>query len=83
MRRAINYAPARPSAILLAVLPFALILVIYAIGSDVRLAANPTDKLMPSFGGIGEAVGRLACRYFLCRPVLGNSYTLLALSRWP
>ena len=60
MRRAINYAPARPSAILLAVLPFALILVIYAIGSDVRLAANPTDKLMPSFGGIGEAVGRLA-----------------------
>ena len=60
MKRAINDAPGRPSAILLALLPFALILVIYAIGSDIRLSENPTDKLMPSFESFGEAMDRLA-----------------------
>ncbi|MBJ3775970.1 ABC transporter permease [Acuticoccus mangrovi] len=60
MKRAINYVPSRPSAILLALLPFALVLVIYAIGSEVRLADNPSDKLMPSFGTFADAIDRLA-----------------------
>lgn len=60
MKRAINYVPARSSAILLALLPFALIVIAYTIGSDIRLSANPTDKLMPSFGAFWDAMGRLA-----------------------
>ncbi|XWN31027.1 MAG: ABC transporter permease [Devosia sp.] len=60
MKRAINYVPTRPAGLLLALLPFALVILIYAIGSDVRLTANPSDKLMPSFSTIGEALERLA-----------------------
>ncbi|MEM6849727.1 MAG: ABC transporter permease [Pseudomonadota bacterium] len=60
MKRAINYSPSRPSAILLALLPFGLCLVIYAIGSDMRLTENPQDKLMPSFGSFADAIHALA-----------------------
>ena len=60
MRRAINYMPQRPVGILLAALPFVLILAIYAIGSEARLAANPTDKLMPPFSAFADAMAQLA-----------------------
>ena len=60
MKRAINYSPSRPSASLLALLPFGLCLVIYAIGSDLRLSENPDDKLMPSFGAFVNAIDALA-----------------------
>ena len=63
--RLINHIPSRPTAVLLAALPFALVLVAYAIGSHLRLAENPSDKLLPSLGTIGdtravEGLARLA-----------------------
>ena len=36
------------STVLLAVLPFVVIVLVYLGGSSMRLASNPTDKLMPS-----------------------------------
>jgi len=60
MKRAINYVPNRPAGLMLAILPFALALLAYVIGSDARLAENPSDKLMPSFAAFGEAMQALA-----------------------
>ncbi|MEL6284384.1 MAG: hypothetical protein AAFQ73_16730 [Pseudomonadota bacterium] len=56
MKRAFNYVPSRPTAIMLACLPFILAVIIYLIGSEMRLAENPKDKLMPSFSSFGEAM---------------------------
>lgn len=60
MKRAFNYVPSRPTAIMLACLPFILATIIYMIGSEMRLAENPKDKLMPSFSAFGEAMNALA-----------------------
>ncbi|MEO1292358.1 MAG: ABC transporter permease [Pseudomonadota bacterium] len=60
MKRAFNYVPSRRTAIILACLPFLLALVIYAIGSEIRLAENPKDKLMPSFPAFADAMEKLA-----------------------
>ncbi|MCP8689076.1 ABC transporter permease [Marinobacterium sedimentorum] len=60
MKRLINLTPASPWHLLLALLPFALLLVLYLLGSDARLEANPNDKLLPSFSQFGEALGRMA-----------------------
>jgi NitT/TauT family transport system permease protein len=57
--RLINRTPSRPLAMFLAALPFAAVLVAYAVGSEVRLAANPSDKLLPALGTIGETAQRL------------------------
>ena len=57
--RMINRRPARPVAILLAALPFVAVLVAYAIASDIRLAANPADKLLPAPATIGTTALRL------------------------
>jgi NitT/TauT family transport system permease protein len=51
--RWINRAPASPRV--LAVLPFAVVLGVYLVGSSVRLAANPGDKLMPAPAAMAEA----------------------------
>ncbi|MEM5475420.1 hypothetical protein [Pacificibacter sp. AS14] len=40
MRR-INRIPSKPNAVFLAALPFAIVLIAYAIGSDIRLTATP------------------------------------------
>ncbi len=40
-------------------LPFVLLFVAYALGSQARLAENPSDKLMPSPAKIAETAGRL------------------------
>jgi len=60
MKRAINYVPGRPAGLMLAMLPFALVLLFYFIGSEARLAENPQDKLMPSFSAFGSAMEQLA-----------------------
>jgi NitT/TauT family transport system permease protein len=60
MRRIVNYAPDRRTGILLAILPFALAILLYALGSDLRLAENPDDKLMPGFGAFADALDHLA-----------------------
>lgn len=57
--RLINRVPSRPTAVLLAALPFALVLIAYTIGSEIRLAANPADKLLPAPSTILETAGRL------------------------
>ncbi len=46
--RLINRQPDRFVGFLLALLPFVLVLVAYALGSAARLAENPSDKLLPA-----------------------------------
>ncbi|MEZ5593905.1 MAG: ABC transporter permease subunit [Gammaproteobacteria bacterium] len=60
MKRLLNLRPSRPLQLLLGLLPFALLIVLYMLGSEARLEANPNDKLLPSFGQIGDALQRLA-----------------------
>lgn len=56
MRRLINQHPGRGGALLLSALPFLIVLVLYFVASDARLAENPNDKLLPSLGSFKEAV---------------------------
>jgi NitT/TauT family transport system permease protein len=58
--RLINRYPSRTAAFFLALVPFLATATIYAIASHYRLAANPSDKLLPSLGQMGEAFSRLA-----------------------
>ncbi|MCR9105636.1 MAG: ABC transporter permease subunit [Gammaproteobacteria bacterium] len=60
MKRLINAAPSRVSAMALGILPFVLLLIIYSMGSDARLEVNPNDKLLPSFAQMGDAIQRMA-----------------------
>jgi len=48
VRRLINQHPGRGSALALGVLPFVVLLVLYVFASQMRLADNPDDKLLPS-----------------------------------
>lgn len=54
--RAINIKPGRAGTILLAALPFVLVLTAYLMGSAARLAENPSDKVLPSLAAMAEAV---------------------------
>ncbi|MGE0025022.1 MAG: ABC transporter permease [Hyphomicrobium sp.] len=58
--RLINLKPDRTWSFVLAALPFAAILAAYTLGSAIRLAENPGDKLLPSFGAMAEAVRHMA-----------------------
>ena len=60
MTRLINRHPGRASALVLGLLPLALLALAYLIGSDARLAANPGDKLLPSPATLAETAHRLA-----------------------
>ncbi len=57
--RLINRIPNRPGAVLLAALPFVLLLVAYSVASDIRLTANPSDKLLPAPSTIAATAERL------------------------
>ncbi len=57
--RLINHKPGRPGALLLAALPFAVLFVAYAVASDIRLTANPQDKLLPAPSTILDTAHRL------------------------
>lgn len=46
--------------VILGLLPFAILLVVYLIGSDMRLSENPADKLMPSLEKMGNTFYRYA-----------------------
>jgi NitT/TauT family transport system permease protein len=59
MKRLINRHPSRGTALILGLLPFVLLVILYAVASDARLAANPSDKLLPSFATLGDTVHRL------------------------
>ena len=60
MARLLNRRPGRASALVLGVLPLALLALAYLIGSDARLAANPNDKLLPSLATLVDTTARLA-----------------------
>jgi NitT/TauT family transport system permease protein len=60
MRRLMNLAPSRATSAFLTILPFIVLLFAYWIASDARLAENPSDKLLPSFSQIADAVDRMA-----------------------
>ncbi len=60
MKKIINYQPDRLSRVLLGFLPLLLLTVIYLMASDARLATNASDKLLPSFGSMGDALARRA-----------------------
>ena len=60
MRRLINLKPGHGAAIVLAALPFILVIIAYLAGSAERLAANPEDKLLPAPHSLGEAIDRVA-----------------------
>ncbi len=57
--RWINRQPGVALRAALAALPFVLVLAAYAIGSEIRLAENPSDKLLPSPATIAATAERL------------------------
>jgi NitT/TauT family transport system permease protein len=59
MMRLINRKPGRPVALLLAVLPFLAVFVIYSVASEMRLAVNPQDRLLPAPATILDTALRL------------------------
>jgi NitT/TauT family transport system permease protein len=58
--RLVNRRPNTGVRVLLAALPFALLFIAYLIGSGVRLADNPNDKLLPSLQTMGATVYEMA-----------------------
>ena len=58
--RLINCRPGRELGVVLAALPFVLVVLAYFVASEARLAANPDDKLLPSLGAMAEAMARMA-----------------------
>lgn len=83
--RAMNWRPGRQWQYILAVIPFVLLAIAYFIGSELRLAANPNDKLLPGFDKMIEAVKLMAFtpdqrtgNYFLFSDTLASLYRLLS-----
>lgn len=60
MRRLINQHPGRIGTLTLGMLPFVLLVLVYLVASDMRLAENPNDKLLPSPAAFGEAIKSVA-----------------------
>lgn len=58
--RLINRIPSRTGVIACAIAPFALLLVLYVTASNIRLAENPNDKVLPGLETIGSAIERVA-----------------------
>jgi NitT/TauT family transport system permease protein len=52
--RIVNRKPSRSAAIFLGLLPFLIVVVIYAVASADRLADNPQDRLLPSLAQMWE-----------------------------
>ncbi len=57
--RWINRRPGVALGMFLAAMPFVAVLAAYAIGSDIRLTANPSDKLLPAPSAIYDTALRL------------------------
>jgi NitT/TauT family transport system permease protein len=58
--RVLNWRPDRVWRLALATLPFIALLIAYLTGSEMRLAENPDDKLLPGFGSMAEALQHMA-----------------------
>jgi NitT/TauT family transport system permease protein len=55
-----NISPSKPLGLFLSLLPFVLIVLVYWVASNDRLAVNPNDKLLPSFNQIATTFDRYA-----------------------
>ena len=62
MKRLVNIQPGKGWRSIMGLLPFILVLITYLFASNARLAVNPNDKLLPSFGSFGEAIERIAIK---------------------
>ena len=60
MRRLVNSKPSRGGGVALSLLPFVLLVAVYLFGSNVRLAENPNDKLLPGISTLGAAIHQMA-----------------------
>lgn len=60
MLRLVNLKPARGSALLIGALPFVVLILTYLFASQLRLAENPDDKLLPSFASMLDTVKEYA-----------------------
>jgi len=60
MKRLMNLRPSKVTAVLLGLLPFFIAGMFYIVASDMRLAENPTDKLLPSLASFSDAIDRMA-----------------------
>jgi NitT/TauT family transport system permease protein len=58
--RLINRHPGRLSALSLGLIPFALLILLYGMASQQRLADNPNDKLLPGLDKMTAAIERMA-----------------------
>lgn len=58
MPRLINRHPSRTTAVALGFVPFIAVLILYVIGSEIRLAENPNDKLLPAFSTMWDGIIR-------------------------
>ncbi len=58
--RLINLRPGRGAQLVLAALPFVLLALAYLVGSAIRLADNPADKLLPSIQAMGRMIEVMA-----------------------
>lgn len=60
--RAINFRPDITLSLALAFLPFLFLCLAYVVGSEIQLAENPQDKLLPAFSTMGEALDAYAMK---------------------
>src|SRR5437016_1698000 len=60
MRRLVNRVPGRGGAWMLGALPFVILGFVYVIASNLRFAANPGDKLLPTPSVIGQTLKEYA-----------------------
>jgi len=60
MRRFINRKPDQRTGLLLAALPFVLLIALYLVASNARLAENPKDKLLPAPSSFADAMQEMA-----------------------
>ncbi len=56
----IHARPGKRLGIILAILPFLLLLGVYMLASDIRHKENPNDKLLPKISRMSDAVQRMA-----------------------
>jgi NitT/TauT family transport system permease protein len=60
MRRLMNLLPDRSSRLLLGILPFAALLIVYLLASNLRLTENPNDKMLPAIATFADSIAQLA-----------------------
>lgn len=60
MKKLVNLKASPRLTVLLGLLPFVLLLVLYIVASDARLAVNSSDKLLPAFSTMQDSMHRMA-----------------------